>query len=51
MAGPLEWATDMLIGLVGHASNWPGSNIELSQPPSVWWVAGALIELASAPTD
>ncbi len=42
LAGPLAWVTDTLIGLVEHASSWPGSAVELARSPSPAWVIGAI---------
>jgi competence protein ComEC len=42
MAGPLEWLTDALTGLVEHAATWPGATIELTHQPSVLWVVTSL---------
>jgi competence protein ComEC len=42
LGGPLAWLTDTLIGLVAHASRWPGVAWELARPVSGWWTLGAL---------
>ena len=42
LAGPLEWITDVMMGLVEHASSWPGATIELQRPPSPLWVLAAV---------
>jgi competence protein ComEC len=42
LAGPLAWLASTMIGLVEHAAAWPGSGIDLRQPPSAAWVLAAL---------
>jgi competence protein ComEC len=42
LSGPLGWAADSMLGLVGRAGDWPGASIELTRQPSVAWVIGAL---------
>ena len=41
-AGPLEWVSDSMIGLVNHASRWPASTVALGSSPSVVWLIATL---------
>jgi len=43
LAGPLEWVSDSMTGLVEHASHWPASTVMLGSPPSVAWLIGTLV--------
>jgi competence protein ComEC len=47
IAGPLQWAADMVSSLVEHAATWPASTIELSQSPTVVWTAMVLASVAA----
>jgi competence protein ComEC len=42
LAGPLEWVSDSMTGLVEHASHWPASTIMLSGSPSAAWLVATL---------
>ena len=42
LSHPLVWCTELLMGLVEHAVNWPASFFELTRPPSLLWTAAML---------
>ena len=42
LAGPLEYLSDTMTGLIQHAANWPAATVELSTQPSLAWVIGTL---------
>ncbi len=42
LAGPLAWFADTMIGLVDHATTWPGATLELQRPPSVAWALATI---------
>ena len=47
LSGPLEWASDTMMGLVTHATRWPASTVALgSAPPAAWLVATLALVIA-----
>ena len=42
LAEPLAWVTDMMLGLVNRASNWPAATLELGHPPPLTWTLASV---------